>query len=108
FHKVSHEVDEVARELVSRLQDMGISAMNPPMAFPMEFNAYPMRGWVISHKLVAEAAGLGARGIHRSLIHPQFGSFILLGTVLVDVDLKAPAAPLDYSPCFECRLCVVA
>ena len=108
FHKVSHEVDDVARELVRRLEDMGVSAMNPPMAFPMEFDHYPERAWVVSHKIVAEAAGLGKRGLHRSLIHPKFGSFILLGTVLVDLDVEAPATPLDYNPCFECRLCVVA
>ncbi|WP_332769226.1 SCP2 sterol-binding domain-containing protein [Phenylobacterium sp.] len=108
FHKISHDVDDVARELVRRLEAMGISAMNPPMAFPMEFDHYPERGWVISHKIVAEAAGLGKRGLHRSVIHPKFGSFILLGTVLVDLDIEAPATPLDYNPCFECRLCVVA
>lgn len=108
FHKVSHEVDDVARDLVRRLEEMGVSAMNPPMAFPMEFDRYPERAWVVSHKIVAEAAGLGKRGLHRSLIHPKFGSFILLGTVLVDLDVEAPAMPLDYNPCFECRLCVVA
>lgn len=108
FHKISHEVDDIARELVRRLEDMGISAMNPPMAFPMEFDKYPERGWVVSHKLIAEAAGVGKRGIHRSVIHPKFGSFILLGTVLVDLDIEAPSKPLDYNPCFECRLCVVA
>ncbi|MFB6450197.1 SCP2 sterol-binding domain-containing protein [Bradyrhizobium tunisiense] len=108
FHQVSHDVDDIARELVGRLEDMGISAMNPPMAFPMEFDRYPERGWVVSHKLVAEAAGMGKRGIHRSVIHPKFGSFILLGTVLVDLEIEAPATALDYNPCFECKLCVVA
>ena len=27
----------------------------------------------------AEAAGLGRMGIHRNLIHPKFGNFVLLG-----------------------------
>jgi ferredoxin len=52
-------------------------------------------------------------GIHRSLIHPKFGSFVLLGTVLVaqDVDrqdLEATSKPLDFNPCVECKLCVAA
>jgi Fe-S-cluster-containing hydrogenase component 2 len=47
-------------------------------------------------------------GIHRNVIHPQFGSFILLGTVLVASDLGEQAAPLDYNPCLGCKLCVAA
>jgi len=52
---------------------------------------------VISHKPVAVAAGIGQMGIHRNVIHPKFGNFILLGTVLV-----------VYNPCLECKLCVAA
>lgn len=42
---------------------------------------------VISHKPIAEAAGLGKMGLHRNVIHPVFGSFILLNTVLIDVEI---------------------
>src|SRR5262249_49253054 len=35
---------------------------------------------------VAVEAGLGHMGIHRNLIHPKFGNFVLLGTVLIDCD----------------------
>lgn len=87
---------------------MGIAAMNPPMAFPMEMDKFPERGWIVSHKLVAEAAGTGKRGIHRSVIHPRLGSFILLGTVLVDLSLDATSKPLEYNPCLECKLCIAA
>ncbi len=83
-------------------------ALNPAMAFPMEMDNFPERGWIVSHKLVAEAAGLGRMGIHRSLIHPKFGSFVLLGTVLIAADVEATPEPLDYNPCFECKLCVAA
>ena len=40
--------------------------------------------WIVSHKPVAVEAGLGHMGIHRNLIHPKFGNFVLLGTVLLD------------------------
>lgn len=108
FHNVSHDVEDVCRALVRSLEDMGVTALNPAMAFPMEMDGFSQRGWIVSHKLVAEASGMGKRGVHRSVIHPQFGSFILLGTVLVDIDIDAPGTPLDYNPCFECKLCVVA
>jgi Fe-S-cluster-containing hydrogenase component 2 len=47
-------------------------------------------------------------GIHRNVIHPRFGNFILLGTVLVDATISAYQQPLDYNPCVECKLCVSA
>jgi epoxyqueuosine reductase QueG len=113
FHREGHEIDAIAARIVRRLEDMGVRALNPAMAFPMEMERFPERGWVVSHKRVAEAAGLGRMGIHRSLIHPKFGSFVLLGTVLIaqDFDGQDPAAsskPLDFNPCVECKLCVAA
>ncbi len=47
-------------------------------------------------------------GIHRNVIHPKFGNFILLGTILVDSPISGCGQPLDYSPCLECKLCVAA
>ena len=64
--------------------------------------------WVVSHKPVAVAAGLGHMGIHRNVIHPKFGSFILLGTVLMDAEVTEYSQALDYNPCLECKLCVAA
>jgi len=78
------------------------------MAFPMEMERFPERGWIVSHKRVAEAAGLGRMGIHRSIIHPKFGSFILLGTVLIAEDFNETSKPLEFNPCLECKLCVAA
>ena len=108
FHRVGHETDDVARRIVRRLEDRGVRALNPAMAFPMEMERFPERGWIVSHKRVAEAAGLGKMGIHRSLIHPTFGSFVLLGTVLIAEEVDARAAPLAFNPCLECELCVAA
>jgi ferredoxin len=108
FHQTGHEVDDVARRIVRRLEDMGVRALNPAMAFPMKMDNFPERGWIVSHKRVAEAAGLGRMGIHRSLIHPQYGSFVLLGTVLIAQDFEAASQPLDFNPCLECKLCVAA
>lgn len=48
------------------------------MGFPMEMNRFPGKIWVVAHKPVAVAAGLGHMGIHRNVIHPKFGNFILL------------------------------
>lgn len=109
FHATGHDVDDMCRRVVMALQDMGVRACNPSMAFPMEITNIPEdRAWIVSHKRVAEAAGLGKMGLHRSVIHPKFGSFILLGTLLIDRDVDEPSKPLDYNPCVDCRLCVAA
>ncbi len=96
------------RQMVRALEDKGVPALNPAMAFPMEMDDFPQRGWVVSHKRVAEAAGMGKMGIHRSLIHPRFGSFVLLGTVIVGTEVDTASQALDFNPCLSCKLCVAA
>ena len=108
FHQTYDDVNHVARRAVRRLEAMGIGAVNPAAAFPMEAQAYPAGMRVISHKPIAEAAGLGRMGLHRNVIHPRFGSFILLGTIVIDRSLDEVSAPLDYAPCLDCKLCVAA
>jgi NAD-dependent dihydropyrimidine dehydrogenase PreA subunit len=74
----------------------------------MEMDRYPGKTWVVAHKPIAVAAGLGQMGIHRNVIHPRFGNFVLLGTILVDAELTEQSRPIDYNPCLECKLCVAA
>ncbi len=108
FHQAGDEVNDVARRIVRTLEGLGVRAVNPPMAFPMEADRWPGRTWVVSHKPVAVAAGLGMMGIHRNVIHPKFGNFILLGTVLLEAAVTEHAEPTAYNPCLECKLCVAA
>ena len=110
FHANYEDVNEVARTVVPLLGEAGVPAMNPTSAFPMEMDRYPGRIWVVSHKPIAVAAGLGQVGIHRCVIHPVFGSFINLGTILVAWRRLSPTAsvPVEYNPCVECKLFAVA
>jgi ferredoxin-NADP reductase/Fe-S-cluster-containing hydrogenase component 2 len=109
FHRAGDQVNEVGAAIVARLEAGGIRAVNPSMGFPMEM--YQTGGgaiWVVSHKPVAVEAGLGHMGIHRNLIHPKFGNFVLLGTVLIGCEASDYDHPIDYNPCLECKLCVSA
>lgn len=108
FHRSGEIINEAAHRITRALQDAGHRALNPSATFPMGMDRYPGRIWVVAHKPVAVAAGLGVMGIHRNVIHPRFGNFILLATVLVDAEVSEYGAPLDYSPCLECKLCVAA
>lgn len=108
FHRSMDRINDAAAELVRRLARHGVRAVNAAAGFPMEMDHFPSRMWVVSHKPVAVAAGLGRMGIHRSVIHPKFGSFITLSTILVAAEAEAEAQPIDFNPCMECKLCVAA
>lgn len=109
FHRAGHQIDEIGAAIVVELETRGIRAVNPSMGFPMEMYHTPSNPpWIISHKPIAVEAGLGHMGIHRNLIHPRFGNFILLGTVLIELEADAYDHPIEYNPCLECKLCVAA
>ena len=108
FHHVNDQANHAAHSIVRALEAAGVRAVNAAVGFPMEMDRFGEKTWVVSHKPVAVAAGLGRMGIHRSVIHPRFGSFILLSTVLVDRPISSYGTPIDWNPCVECKLCVAA
>lgn len=105
FHHAGDRVNEVAASVVKALERKGIRALNPSMGFPMEMDRFPNKIWVVSHKNIAVAAGLGRIGIHRNVIHLKFGNFILLGSILIDREVSDYTDEIDYNPCLECKLC---
>lgn len=108
FHHADHALEEVARKLVASLEQQGVRALYPAVGFPMEMERFPGKTWIVSHKPIAVAAGLGQMGIHRNVIHPRFGNHILLITILLDAEVSAYSQPINYNPCLECKLCVAA
>ena len=108
FDASGEQVNHASREIVRHLEERGIGAVNAAMGFPMEMGRFPGKIWMVSHKPVAVAAGLGQMGIHRNVIHPRYGNFILLGTVLMEAQVSEEASPIEYNPCVDCKLCVSA
>jgi ferredoxin len=107
FHLTSEKISEISRKILRRLNKHGIRGVIPPVGFPMDMNRWPDKKiWDISHKLVAVQAGLGHMGINRNVIHPKYGNFILLDSILIDAELDRYNQPLDYNPCIGCQLCV--
>ncbi|HET8912086.1 MAG TPA: hypothetical protein VFN23_11520, partial [Ktedonobacteraceae bacterium] len=98
FHHADDALEEVARTIVAQLEQHQVRALSPAVGFPQEMDHFPGKIWVVSHKPVAVAAGMGRMGIHRNVIHPRFGNFILLATILVDTEISAYDRPIDYNP----------
>lgn len=72
----------------------------------MEMDNFSGKIWIVSHKPVT--VGLAMMGIHRNVIHQRFGNFILLDTVLIDIEVSENGQPNDYNPRLEYKLCVAA
>ncbi len=77
-------------------------------ALAESFPGVAMRSYVdtgpVLEKLWAERAGLGWRGKHTNLVSRGWGSWLLLGEVLLDVELAPDAAEADH--CGTCTRCV--
>ncbi|MBS5150917.1 MAG: DUF1730 domain-containing protein [Butyricicoccus pullicaecorum] len=54
----------------------------------------------------AACAGLGKIGTHGLLIHPVYGSYVFIGTIVTDLEL--PATGDTPAPCLQCGACLRA
>lgn len=108
WHHTNARLDHAAAEICERLAEIGVRAIPTTIGFPMDMDAGGGTIWEIAHKTVAVEAGMGHMGVNRNVIHPRFGNFVILDTVLVDTVVDRYNRPLDYNPCTSCNLCVAA
>ncbi len=107
FHKTIEDLTQIARRIVKRLNKHGVRGVVPTVGFPMDMDKWgSLKIWDVSHKHMAEQAGMGRMGKNRNVIHPRFGNFILLESILIDTKVDAHGRPLNYNPCLTCNLCV--
>lgn len=61
----------------------------------------------LAEKPIAVRAGLGYYGKHGILITQRFGSYVVLGEILTDLEIKPHDTPVENS-CGNCDLCIKA
>jgi epoxyqueuosine reductase QueG len=105
FIQTQKAADGVARKVTQALAQKGVNALNYACGFPMDLDKWPGKMWPVSHKPIAVAAGLGHLGLNRMLLHPLFGNFIWLNTILVNREVTVYDKPISYNPCIDCKLC---
>lgn len=105
YLRTFYKADHVGADLAARLGSVGVPSLYYPAGFTMNMETWPENMWQVSHKPVAQEAGLGKMGLHRLLIHPRLGSSVILSTVLASAPADAYDQPLDYNPCIDCKLC---
>jgi epoxyqueuosine reductase QueG len=106
FHRSYDDLPVIARRILRRLNELGVRGVVTTYAFPMDMNRTPGKVWDISHKLVAREAGLGELGLNRLVLHPKFGNFIGLLSILTDAEFDRYDHPIQENPCIDCKLCV--
>lgn len=87
------------------LAELG-AAIQEKLGAPPAMRWYVDTGPVLEREH-AERAGLGFIGKNTLLISPKFGSYLLLGEILLDVDLPSlgAASADDAGTCGSCRRC---
>ncbi len=105
YHSVGDEFAGIGREILRRFNKLGIRGVVPTKSWPMDLNRWPGKIWDISHKILAVEAGLGQMGINRIVLHPKYGGFIQLNSILIGAELDEYGRPLTEDPCLKCHLC---
>ena len=101
YRQVNYFLDRLALGVTQFIQDRGGNGLPIPSSQTIDWEK--QRGH-LSHKQVAQQAGLGWIGRNNLLVHPEFGSRIRLVTVLTDFPLPFDK-PIEDG-CGACRDCL--
>ncbi|MBV8139290.1 MAG: SCP2 sterol-binding domain-containing protein [Deltaproteobacteria bacterium] len=103
-----------SHEVIRYLKTLGAEGLTTTVGWPQEVSVrWPDKIWPLSHKLAAQAAGLGVIGTSRNFLHKRFGAYCLIDTVVTNLEFdeseyQRTNNPLDWNPCLECNLCVAS
>ena len=101
YRQANNFLDRIAFLLSQHIMADGFRALPIPASQIVDWDA--QRG-AVSHRILAEAAGLGWRGRNNLLVNERYGSYIRLVSILTDMPLK-PDRPVD-GECGSCKRCV--
>jgi epoxyqueuosine reductase QueG len=105
LHRTGDEVTEISRRIIRELNRRGVRGAYVNKSWPMDMNKWPGKIWDVGHKTVAVEAGLGHMGLNRLVLHPHYGPFVALNSILIDSAVDAYDPPLENNPCIDCKLC---
>lgn len=98
--------EDYHRWLLRRLKEM-LRALAAHLDTPMQWRAYVDTGPILERAWAQAAGSLGWIGKNTCLIHPTFGSYLLLGVALLDVVLP-PTDHREFPTCGSCTRCLDA
>jgi epoxyqueuosine reductase QueG len=101
YRQANYILDRIAFHVGALIQQMGGRSL--PIAASQIVDWEEQKGH-ISHKGLAQAAGLGWLGRNNLIVHPEYGARMRLVSVLTDLPVQTDK-PLKGS-CGECRQCI--
>jgi len=101
YRMINLFLDQLATRIASEIEKAGYLALPIPASQIVDWQN---RRGHLSHKRIAEAAGLGWIGRNNLLVTPEYGAQIRLVTILTDMPLKAESGKrlADCGDCYEC------
>ena len=102
YRQINYRLDRASIEIAAHIEMQGFLAV--PIAASQNVSKRPMTGH-ISHRLLAQWAGLGWRGRNNLLVTPEFGSQVRLVSILTNAPLD-PDMPELVMRCGSCRRCI--
>jgi len=107
YQRVNILLDMVALKLTNIIQQKGYNAFPVPASQIVDWSVPGGKGF-LSHKKIAELAGLGWRGKSNLIVSPQYGSQIRLVTVLTDIPLESTLKDSEQLKfgCSNCKKCI--
>ena len=94
---------------VGYIRSLGGESLTTTIGWPQEVSQrWADKIWPLSHKLVAQAAGLGVIGTSRNFLHERFGAYCLIDTVVTNLEFERYDTPRAWNPCLSCNLCVAS
>lgn len=101
YQRVNIFLDELALKVTNFIQAHGWPALPIPASQIVDWEYQRAH---VSHKHIAQQAGLGWIGRNNLLVNPQFGARVRLVTVLTGMPLKADES-IPWG-CQDCRACL--
>lgn len=103
YRQANSLLDHITTRMAGFIQQKGYDALPIPASQIVDWEKQTAH---LSHKRIAQLAGVGWLGRHNLIVHPKYGAMVRLATILTDMPMK-PDKELK-SGCNDCRKCVTA
>lgn len=109
LYSCEERIFEMGHRTIAYIRGLGGESLTTTIGWPQEVSQrWADKIWPLSHKLVAQASGLGVIGTSRNFLHRRFGAYCLLDTVVTNLEFETVDTPVDWNPCLSCNLCIAS
>ena len=101
YKQANNLLDHISMRIAAFIQQQGFNALPIPASQIVDWHKQTAH---LSHKRIAELAGIGWSGRHNIVVNPEYGAQIRLTTILTDMPLSVDKRLEE--DCGKCKRCV--